>query len=190
MRMTPNPRLDDIYPHGGELYPKPDHPHQPPRKGGRKPPNFFMVWTVIAIIAMWALVVMIYIPKLVPPPPPAYRPTGSWGSTYIVSATEVNVEFSKVVPEQRPVDLEIVLVRNETTEGMNRFSDNLDRVLNLTQGTNVGTLTYVDLTNNLKVNAGDMIEMTDLAPDSEYTLMMVWGPTGDVIDRTTFSTPA
>ncbi len=34
------------------------------------------------------------------------------------------------------------------------------------------------------------LEMTDLYPNSDYVLKLIWSPTNDVIDMWKFSTPA
>jgi hypothetical protein len=122
--------------------------------------------------------------------PSSVVPVGTWGAKTVNSNTAVNVDFGKVNPEPYPVDLEIILVRNGTIEGKYSFSNNFDGPLILSAGADVGTLTYADLADNQKINIGDQLRMTNLAPDSDYTLKMIWGPTGDQITSTTFSTPA
>ncbi len=122
--------------------------------------------------------------------PDSVIPTGTWGAKTPVSNTAYNVDFGKVNPEPQPIDLRIILIRNGTTEGMYSFSSNDDGPLYLDGGTNVGTLTYADLADNQRINIGDQLKLTNLYPNSDYTLKMVWGPTGDQITSTTFSTPA
>lgn len=121
---------------------------------------------------------------------PSGMPTGSWGAKKNLDSTSVKVDFARITPEQRPVDLDIVLVRNETTEGKYSFSGNDDGDLILKSGTDLGTLTYADLADNQKVNIGDYVVLTGLAPNSEYTMSMLWVPTGDQITSTTFRTSA
>ena len=121
---------------------------------------------------------------------PSGMPTGSWGAKKILDSTSVNVDFARITPEQRPVDLEIVLVRNDTSEGKYSFSGNDDGDLILKSGADLGTLTYADLADNQKVNIGDHVKLRGLAPNSEYTMSMLWVPTGDQITSTTFRTAA
>ena len=148
---------------------------------------------VIATILMVAITVVLaavlYIMVIAIPGGGVQPPTGAWGAKKVLSSTEVNVDFARVTPEQRPIDLKILLVRNVTIEGAYSFASNDDGTLMLLSGTDVGTLTYSDLVDNGKVNIGDRILMTNLMPDSEYTLHMIWAQNGDRIAQTTFSTP-
>jgi len=147
---------------------------------------------VIATILMVAITVVLaavlYIMVINIPDPSRIPPTGTWGKTEVKSSTEVTADFGVITPEQRPVDLKIILIRNETAQGLYSFSSNDDGTLILESGTDVGTLTYADLVDNQRVNNGDQMRMTDLAPGSSYELKMAWVPTGDQIDSTTFST--
>jgi hypothetical protein len=115
-------------------------------------------------------------------------PTGQWGPYDERSNTEVWVEFARVTPEPRPTQLEIVLVRNGTDQGLYSFQTDNDGPLALASGVDVGTLTYEDYIDNERVNTGDELRMTNLSPGSDYTLMMFWGPTGDMIATKDFST--
>lgn len=122
--------------------------------------------------------------------PESVVPTGTWGAKMPISNTAYDVDFGKISPEPQPMDLKIILVRNLTVEGTYSFTSNFDGPLSLTGGTNVGTLTYADLADNEKVNIGDRLRLRNLAPNSDYTLKMIWGPTGDQITSTTFTTAA
>jgi flagellin-like protein len=115
-------------------------------------------------------------------------PTGQFGPYDEKSSTEVWLEFARVTPEPRPTQLEIVMIRNGTTQGTYNFPDNFDGQLNLVDGTDVGTLTYEDYLNNQRVNTGDEIKMTNLLPGTDYTCIMFWSPTGDQIASKDFST--
>ncbi len=149
---------------------------------------------VIATILMVAITVVLaavlYIMVIGLAPSGSVVPTGTWGARTVISSTEVTYDFGKVNPEPKPVDLEIILVRNGTDEGKFSFSTNNDGPLTLSSGVNVGTLTYADLADNQKVNIGDQLRMTSLTPDSDYTLKMIWGQTGDQITSASFDTPA
>jgi flagellin-like protein len=149
---------------------------------------------VIATILMVAITVVLaavlYIMVIGLAPTGSVIPTGTWGAKTVNSNTAVNVDFGKVNPEPKPVDLEIILVRNGTDEGKYSFAGNTDGALTLASGTNLGTMTYADLADNEKVNIGDQLRLTGLSPNSDYTLKMIWSSTGDQITTTTFSTPA
>ncbi len=147
---------------------------------------------VIATILMVAITVVLaavlYIMVITMTGPGRVPPTGTWGKTEVKSSTEATADFGVITPEQRPMDLKIVLIRNETAQGLYSFSNNDDGTLILESGEDVGTLTYMDLMDNQRVNNGDKMRMTDLAPGSSYELIMAWVPTGDQIDSTTFTT--
>jgi hypothetical protein len=98
------------------------------------------------------------------------------------------VDFGLVDPVPKPMELEINLVKNGTEEGTYTYSSNNEGALIFARGIDVCDIEYIDLADNKKVNRGDMIRLTDLAPGSHYTLKMIWGPTGDKITETTFST--
>jgi hypothetical protein len=116
------------------------------------------------------------------------HPTGVWGPKTI-GPEEVTVEFGRVTPRPEPVDMNLVLVRNGTTAGRYAFASNNDGELTFFNGEEVGTLTYADLADNERIDIGDKIVLTNLAPDSNYELIMIWVPTGDDVTSTTFSTP-
>jgi hypothetical protein len=171
-------------------YPPPYYmPYAPPKKNDKT-----LLIVVVVIIAVFVVVPIILSAVLYSmvtgfEPRGMVVPTGTWGAKTIVSNTAVNVDFGKINPESRPVDLEIILVRNGTAEGIYMFTSNDDGPLILTWGEYVGTLTYADLADNQRINIGDQLKMTNLHPNSDYRLMMIWVPTGDQITSTTFSTP-
>lgn len=144
---------------------------------------------MVAITVVLAAVLYIMVIGLAPSGTSV--PTGVWGTKTLVSNTAWNVEFGKVSGEPKPVDLEIILVRNLTTEGKYTFVDNTDGDLQYSpgSGTDICDMTYADLADNAKVNTGDVLKLTNLLPGSDYTIRMIWGPTGDQITSTTFSTP-
>ena len=177
-----------------QAYPPPYYiPYAPPKKDDKK------LWIVVVIVIIVVFVLPMVMAAglyfvvigLAPTdfPPGAQVPTGTWGAKTIVSNTAVNIDFGKVNPEPMPVNLEIILVRNLTTEGVYSFSGNDDGALTLSRGVNIGTLTYADLADNQRINIGDQLKLTGLNPNSDYTIKMIWVPTGDQITSTSFSTP-
>jgi hypothetical protein len=118
------------------------------------------------------------------------RDVGStWGSKTIVSPTEVDVYFGKVSSDPRPTSLIIKLMEYDGGIGTYEFQTDEDGPLVLTEGEDVGNLTYSDLANNQKVNIGDKIKIGDLTPNSDYVIALFWAPTGDCMTETAFSTP-
>ena len=148
---------------------------------------------VIATILMVAITVVLaavlYIMVIGLAPTGSVIPTGTWGAKTPVSNTAYDIDFGKVNPEPKPLDLELILIRNGTDEGKYSFASNNDGAL-IRTGEDVGTLTYADLADNQKVNIGDQLKMTGLSPRSDYTLKMIWSSTGDQITSTSFTTPA
>ncbi|MCK4443258.1 MAG: hypothetical protein KAW09_01860, partial [Thermoplasmata archaeon] len=116
-------------------------------------------------------------------------PRGAWGAMKVIDWNTVSIDFAEVTPDQAPMDLKILLMRNDTTEGTYSFTSNEDGALSLSSGADVGALAYSDLANNRKISIGDKIIMTDLAPGSEYEIIMIWVHNGDSIASATFSTP-
>jgi hypothetical protein len=116
-------------------------------------------------------------------------PTGTFGKKEILSPTSVSVEFGKIMCDPSPTKLKIILVLNESIEGLYEFQSNDDGPLLLTNGPSVGTLRYEDIADNGRVNAGDKLVITNLAPDSDYVIILFLAMWGDQITRTDFSTP-
>jgi flagellin-like protein len=147
---------------------------------------------VIATILMVAITVVLaavlYIMVMNIGPPIDMAPIGKWDSPEVKSSTEVNVGWAKISSDTKPLELEMVLIMNSTGEGTYSFTSNDDGVLIVSEGDDIGTLTYADLANNGKVNTGDTMKMTNLVPGSEYKLIMLWKPKGDSMDSTTFTT--
>jgi flagellin-like protein len=142
---------------------------------------------MVAITVVLAAVLYIMVMNLGDPISPA--PIGKWDTPKIISSTEVNVGWAKISADTRPMELEIVLVLNLSSEGTYTFTSDDDGVLTVTDGNDVGTLTYADLANNGKVNTGDAIKMTNLTPGTDYKLIMLWKQEGDQMDFATFTTP-
>ena len=149
---------------------------------------------VIATILMVAITVVLaavlYIMVIGLAPTGSVIPTGTWGTKTLVSNTEYNVDFGKVNPEPKPVDLEILLIRNATDEVKYSFNGNGDGDLIFAGGVNLGTLTYSDLADDETVDIGDRLKMSGLSPGSNYELKMIWSSSGDQITTTTFTTSA
>lgn len=176
-------------------YPPPYYmPYPPPKKNDKKLLTIVVIIIVVVFVLPTVLAAVLYfvVIGLVPTgfPTGPQVPTGVWGAKIIISSTEVHVDFGKIDPEQMPVDIDIILVRNRTIEGGYFFTSNDDGMLWLAHGTDVGTVFYEDLADNQRINIGDQLRLTNLHPNSDYRLMMIWAPTGDQITSTTFSTPA
>ncbi len=189
MERAPEPQEQPVYPQPYQQ-PYPYYPQQPPKKDDKKLIIILLAVVIVAIILPVILSFVLYMMVIdMEPNTHMTVPTGIWGARTYISSTEVWMDFGRISPEPRPVDLEIILVANYTTDGLYTFATNNDGMLTLAAGSNVGTLTYVDLADNQRVNIGDQLRMTNLMPNSDYVLRMIWGPTGDQITSTGFSTP-
>ncbi len=168
-------------------------PYPPPKRDDKKILIIVLIIVIVIFVLPTVMAAVLYFVVIGLAPtdfPDSLVPTGTWGAKTLVSSTAINIDFGKVNPEPRPVDLEIILVRNWTTEGVYSFSGNDDGVLTLSRGVDIGTLTYADLADNQRINIGDQLKLTGLNPNSDYRIIMIWVPTGDQITSTGFSTPA
>ena len=148
---------------------------------------------VIATILMVAITVVLaavlYIIVMSITPPQDIPPIGTFSYSEATGSTEAEAIFGEITGDPAPTNLKFVL-QNDTSSGIYTVpSSDSETTLILSEGDNMGTLIYRDNANNEKVNIGDLIKMKNLAAGSEYTLKMIWVPTGDLIDETTFSTP-
>ncbi len=104
------------------------------------------------------------------------------------SPTSATVFFCTFSTEPRPVNLKIVL-QTETSSGNYIFPSNETGTnLVLESGHNLGTIEYVDLDNDEKVDFGDRLLVTNLVPGSNYTIKLLWMD-GSVLDSVPFFTP-
>ncbi|MEE9115982.1 MAG: hypothetical protein V3U09_03705 [Thermoplasmata archaeon] len=185
------PQYPQQYP--PQAYPPPYYmPYPPPKKDDKKIMIIIIIVIIVVFVVPTVMAAVLYfvVIGLAPTdfPTGPQVPTGVWDAKTIISSTEVHVDFGKINPEQRPVDIDIILVRNRTTEGVYYFRSNDDGALWLAHGTDVGRLFYEDLADNQRINTGDQLRLTNLYPGSDYRLVMIWGATGDQITSTTFST--
>jgi hypothetical protein len=165
------------------------YPAPPPKREDRTILIIVVLAVVFLMVVPMIMAAVLYITVIgLTPGGGTTVPTGQWGPYDELSSTAVDIQFARVTPEPRPVQLEIILVRNYTDQGRYTFPDNDDGQLTLAAGTDLGTLTYEDYLDNQRVNTGDEIRMTGLSPGSDYTIIMFWGPTGDQIASKDFST--
>jgi len=148
-----------------------------------------VIATILMIAITVVLAAVLYLMNSCTPYIPQ-TPTGDWGDKTVVGSTEVVVEYGPMNLRVMPMNLELILVMNDDTEGKYRYSSNDDGELTQAGGAYIGTLTYEDLADNQQIDIGDEIILSDLAPNSNYELIMAWAPTGDQIATTTFSTPS
>ncbi len=146
-----------------------------------------VVGIVAIIIAASLLVIVVYMTQgLVNG---VHAPIGTWSAKAIMSPTEVTVDFGTMSSRVEPVDIRLIMVMNDTTEGMYGFHHNEDGALVFLSGTEARTLIYSDLTDNGWIDVGDQIMLSGLSPGSDYELHMIWAPTGDRITSVAFATP-
>jgi hypothetical protein len=168
------------------------YPVPPPPKPDTTVQTIVLVLVIVFVVLPVILSVVLYffVIGLAPSDDFSQVPSGQWGPVNLQSSTSAEISFAGMSQSVRPVQLNIYLVRNGTDEGRYTFPSNDDGQLSYADGINVGTLTYDDLAENGRINTGDKIVMTNLSPSSDYTIIMLWGPTGDLIAQSNFSTPS
>ncbi|MCK5292279.1 MAG: hypothetical protein KAR39_09735 [Thermoplasmata archaeon] len=176
--------------HGPPYY----QPYPPPKRDDKKIVILLVIVIIVIMVVpmITAAILYSFVRDLGPTdlPPSSHVPVGAWGDKTIMSPTEVWVDFGWLSPAPRPVDLQIILRKNDTDEARYYFVHDRADTLDLVVGIWLGTMTYVDLADNQLVDMGDQLRMTGLAPNSDYLLRMIYYPTGDQITMTSFSTPA
>jgi hypothetical protein len=129
-----------------------------------------VIIVIFVVPAILAAVMYFVVIGLAPTDFPGSQiPTGTWGAKTVLSNTAVNVDFGRINPEPRPMDIEIILVRNLTFQGTYVFAHNDDGDLTFVQGSgnDVCDMTYSDLANNQRVNIGDSLMLTNLYSQSD-----------------------
>lgn len=155
------------------------------RKGEKRVSPVFATVLMVAMTVVLAAVLYVMVGNCATRNP---IPIGVWCDKTEIGSTKATVEFGEMSRKIRPLNLEFVLIRNNTTEATYGFSSNADEQLVLKNGTSIGTLTFENHGDMICVDAGDRMILTSLAPNSEYVLKMIWAPTGDDMDSITFST--
>ena len=118
-------------------------------------------------------------------------PTGSFDSVQANNTTTAFAVFGSISNNPEPVNL-MVQLEMDTTMARYSWNGNGDgEVLerDMTHS-DLGTITYYDIEHNEEVNEGDYLYISGLSPDSNYTIRLIWNPTGDEITMGFFSTPA
>jgi hypothetical protein len=178
----PEPYDSKIYP------PQPGDCFPPPERKKRSTAVRAIVATAVVVIPI-ALVAFMYTMVIGTAPGCACIVTGAFGEVEVLNSTSVIVEFDKVSHDPPAMDLEISLMKDGVYEGWYSFRSHDEGALILRDGDNVGAIAYEDLADNRKVNRGDRLSITGLEPDAEYTIRLIWVPTGDLITTTNFATP-
>ncbi len=189
MEQDPETQHQSVYPQQHQQSFPYYYPLPPPREDKRRLRILIVIIVLILIVVPVILSFLLYWIITDQRRDPPQRVVGMWGYILVLNSTSVMVDFGTIRPEPWPVDLEIILTRNATYEGRYTFAHNYDGQLTFSSGFHVGILSYDDLEDNGKVDYGDRIIMTRLAPMSEFVLRMIWRRTGDLIDVTSFATP-
>ena len=122
---------------------------------------------------------------------PIQYPTGSFHSVQANNTTTALAVFGSISNNPEPVDL-IIQLETDTAIARYSWNGNGDGEILERDPTDLdlGSITYHDLDNNEEVNRGDYLEISGLSPDSDYTIRLIWNPSGDEITWSSFSTPA
>ncbi len=156
-----------------------------------------LIWVSGYLLVLALILVSIFVSYVMLKPDSSDEPIehecesrGGIFSTRVLSPTSVEICFGRLHPVPNPTALDIILVRNATDEGRYVFQSDDDGPLVLADGVSIGTIVYADSEDNERVDLGDKLDITGLHPASNYEIMLIWTPTGDVITKETFSTPA
>ncbi len=166
-----------------------DELDRPPRQISRKP--YF--GNLVATISFFAIViasVWLFFSLSQSEPEPRDYCLGHAGSidAKATGPTSATIYFCKFSREPSPVNLKIVL-QTETSSGNYIFPSNETGTnLVLEFGHDLGTIEYVDLDNDEKVDLGDRLLVTDLIPGSRYSIKLLWKD-GSTLDSEDFFTP-
>jgi hypothetical protein len=146
--------------------------------------------TVFAFLAPVALAVVLFMMMIgLAPGGCGCVVVGKFGEVELSDPTSVNVDFVLMNYKPKPMEFQVWIAMDGSADSLYSFGDNDGGELILSSGANVGTLTYVDTNNNRRVDKGDQLSITNLEPDSDYTIRLIWLPTGDLVTSTSFSTP-
>lgn len=164
--------------------------NQPPSKRGdlRLKVQIFFLWVVI-ITCVSIFVFALYIAMISgPEAPPLNVPTGSIDDIDDIGATTATVILGKIEDNPPPAPLAFRFI-NETDSVIFQWQGNATNgsYQPFNKPTTI-TIIYNDVDGNDEVNKGDFLELTGLAPSTEYTIQLIWDPTGDNITSATFST--
>ncbi len=120
-----------------------------------------------------------------------YRAPMAFDSTVDVTGpTKADIYVSNFNRDPPATDFRVILMRDMTFGGTYEFPSAGNCQLELVSGQNVGTLYYQDTNNNMDLDPGDEISITNLKPDSFYEITIIYIPTGYEATFNAFSTPS
>lgn len=168
-----------------------DQDSQPPSKRGdlRLKVQVFFLWVVIiACVSIFIFALYIAMDSGLEAPP-MNVPTGSIDDIDNIGATTATVILGKIEDNPPPAPLAFKFI-NETDSVIFQWQGNATNGSYQTFNTpSTIAITFNDVDGNDEVNKGDFLAVTGLAPTTEYTVQLIWDPTGDCITETSFSTP-
>lgn len=164
--------------------------NQPPSRRGDlklKVQVFFLWVVIIACVSIFVFALYIATEDRFNPPLPI--PTGSIDDIDNIGATTATVILGKIEYNPPPTHLGFRFI-NETDSVTFRWQDNIaDGSYQPFNKPTTIAITFNDVDGNDEVNKGDFLALTGLAPSTEYTIQLIWAPTGDCMTETYFSTP-
>lgn len=167
-----------------------DQNNQPPSKRGglRLKIQIFFLWVVI-ITCVSIFVFALYIAMNSGlEAPPMNVPTGSIDDIDNIGATTATVIIGKIEDDPPPRAFAFQFI-NETDSVIFQWQGNATNgsYQPFNKPTTIA-ITFNDANGNDEVNKGDFLALTGLTPSTEYTIQLIWDPTGDDITSATFST--
>lgn len=164
--------------------------NQPPSKRGglRLKVQIFFLWVVIiTCVSIFAFALYIAMNSGLEAPP-MNVPTGSIDDIDNIGATTATVILGKIEDNPPPTRLEFKII-NETDSVIFGWQDSITNGSYQPFNTpSTIAITFNDVDGNDEVNKGDYLVLMGLAPSTQYTIQLIWAPTGDDITSATFST--
>ncbi|MEE9223228.1 MAG: hypothetical protein V3U51_00545 [Thermoplasmata archaeon] len=110
-------------------------------------------------------------------------------SVEVEGPTRAKVQLGNFSRDPAATEFEVIVIRDGTFIDTYQFTADHDSDLVLKSGQDVGSLYYRDMNNNFELDPGDEISMTDLTPDSNYEIRIIYLPTGYDSTYASFRTP-
>ncbi|MHA1962289.1 MAG: hypothetical protein ACW99U_18955 [Candidatus Thorarchaeota archaeon] len=162
----------------------------PPRRGNQGLKIKLAILLAVIIFCLATFSFALYVAMTSGYDGPRPYPTGSFDSVESNNTTTALAVFGSISNNPEPVNL-VIQLETDTTIARYSWNGNGDgEVLERNPiDVDLGSITYHDLENNEEVNEEDYLYISGLSPDSDYTIRLIWSPTGDAITWSSFSTP-
>lgn len=176
--------------------PAPQQPYPPPYYYAYPPPKkdsakLIIILVVILVVLPVILSVVLYIMVigLEPESSVMNTPQGAFSSVQVTGNTTAEATFAMITGHTPMTDLRIILETGTSSGGYSFPCSASGTVASLDSGSDLGTITYWDFLDDDEVDSGDMLYLTGLDRNSDYTIYLMWAPNGEMMDHEDFTTP-